>query len=137
VAQLPEDPKAYNEQLIAQVRKEGFDPQRPMLLLTTTGARSGRPHTTPVMFIPHGDDVLLVASNNGAEKDPDWLRNVRADPTVGIEMYGGDFTGRAEVPAGARRDELFAQVVGQYPFFGEHQERAGDRVIPVVVVHRP
>lgn len=137
MAQLPDDPKAYNEQLIAQVRRDGFDPQRPMLLLTTTGARSGHEHVTPVMFIPDGDDVLLVASNNGAAKDPDWLHNVRADPQVGIEMHGGAFTGSAEVPEGARRDELFERVVAQYPFFGEHQERAGDRVIPVVVVHRP
>jgi deazaflavin-dependent oxidoreductase (nitroreductase family) len=136
VGQVPEDPKAYNEQLITKIRQDGFDPERPMLLLTTTGARSGQEHVTPVMFIPHGDDVLLVASNNGAASDPDWLRNLRADPKVGIEMYGGDFTGRAEVPGAAERDALFAGIVERYPFFAEHQERAGDRVIPVVVVHR-
>jgi deazaflavin-dependent oxidoreductase (nitroreductase family) len=88
------------------------------------------------MFIPDGDDVLLVASNNGAPKDPDWLRNLRADPRAGIEMPGGAFSGDAEIPEGARRDELFGRIVAQYPFFGEHQQRAG-RVIPVVVVHRP
>ena len=136
MSQVPEDPKAYNEQLIAQVRADGFDPKRPMLLLTTTGARSGREHVTPVMFIPDGDDVLLVASNNGAPSDPDWLRNLQATPKVGIEMPGGAFTGEAEVPQGARRDELFGRIVEQYPFFAEHQQQT-DRVIPVVVVHRP
>lgn len=136
MGQVPEDPKAYNEQLIAQVRRDGLDPQRPMLLLTTTGARSGREHTTPVMFIPDGDDVLLVASNNGAPADPDWLHNLRADPRAGIEMPGSTFTGNAEIPEGTRRDELFGRIVARYPFFGEHQQRT-DRVIPVVVVHRP
>jgi deazaflavin-dependent oxidoreductase (nitroreductase family) len=137
VAQVPEDVKAYNEQLVERIRRDGFDPQRPLLLLTTTGARTGRPHVTPVMYIPDGDDVLLVASNNGAPDDPDWLRNLRAHPRAGIEMPGGDFTADVEIPQGARRDELFARIVAQYPFFAEHQQRTGDRVIPVVVVRRP
>jgi deazaflavin-dependent oxidoreductase (nitroreductase family) len=136
VSQLPQDMKAYNRQVIEKFRTDGPDPTRPMLLLTTTGAHSGQQHVTPLMFVPDGEDVLLVASNNGAEQDPDWLHNVRADGAVGIEMPGGDFAGTAEVPEGPRRDELFERITQQYPFFLEHQERAG-RVIPVVVVHRP
>jgi deazaflavin-dependent oxidoreductase (nitroreductase family) len=133
---IPDDLKAHNRKVIEEFRAAGRTAHgRPMLLLTTTGARTGRTHTAPMMFIPHGDSRLVVASNAGAPKHPDWFRNLVAHPRVTVEVEGEEYTATAVVPRGAERDRIFASVVEQYPFFGDHQAKVV-RTIPVVVLQR-
>jgi len=134
---IPSDMKAHNRKVIEDFRADGGSAHgRPMLLLNTTGARSGRTHTAPMMYVPHGDDILVVASNAGAPKDPDWYRNLVAHPDVVVEVEGEKYEATAVVPHGAERDKIFAEVVEKYPFFAEHQQKAADRTIPVVVLER-
>jgi deazaflavin-dependent oxidoreductase (nitroreductase family) len=133
---IPTDMNAHNRAVIEQFRAAGGTAHdRPMLLLTTTGRRTGRRRTTPMMFIPHGDDLLVIASNAGAAKDPDWYRNLVAHPRVVVEVKGETYEATAAVPEGEDRDRLFAGVVEQYPFFADHQAKAG-RTIPVVALQR-
>ncbi len=128
--------RARNEQVIAEFRVHGgaLD-DRPLLLLTTTGARTGLPRTTPMMFIPDGERLLVVASNAGAPRDPDWFNNLVAYPDVTVEVTGDTFEATASVLLDDERERVFAEIVRLYPFFGDHQARAG-RDIPVVELRR-
>jgi deazaflavin-dependent oxidoreductase (nitroreductase family) len=133
---MPDDVKAYNQKLIEEFRANGgVEPGRPLLLLTTKGARSGEERTTPMMFIPDGDRLLVIASNAGAPRHPDWYYNLLAYPEVTVEVTGDTYEATAEVPGGAERDRLFAEVCGKYPFFTEHQAKVS-RAIPVVALVR-
>ncbi|MGP3686709.1 nitroreductase/quinone reductase family protein [Streptomyces sp. IBSNAI002] len=115
-----------------------------LILLTTTGARSGKPHTVPLGFVRdplHGGDaggggtLLVVASAGGADRHPAWFHNLLARPLVQVETAAGEYEAVAVPAEGARRDELFAHVVGEEPGYGEYQERTR-RVIPVVALQR-
>jgi deazaflavin-dependent oxidoreductase (nitroreductase family) len=133
---MPDDVKAYNQKLIEEFRANGgVEPGRPLLLLTTKGARSGEERTTPMMFIPDGDRLLVIASNAGAPRHPDWYYNLLAHPEVTVEVTGDTYQATAEVPGGAERDRLFAEVCGKHPFFTEHQAKVS-RAIPVVALVR-
>jgi deazaflavin-dependent oxidoreductase (nitroreductase family) len=133
---IPADVKAYNKQLIAEFRANGGPPGgRQILLLTTIGARTGRSYTTPMMFIPHGEDRLVIASNAGAPRHPDWFHNLVSHPDVTVEVAGDTYQANARVPEGAERDRIWASVVQQYPFFADHQAKVS-RTIPVVVLER-
>ncbi|WP_067478490.1 nitroreductase family deazaflavin-dependent oxidoreductase [Nocardia amamiensis] len=103
-----------------------------LLLLTTTGARSGLPRTNPLAFIRDGDDIVVIASKAGAPTNPDWFHNLRANPEaileIGTEMVRAIAT---PITEGPERDRLFAAVVEVMPGFAEYQEKT-DRVIPVV-----
>ncbi|MFG1924952.1 nitroreductase family deazaflavin-dependent oxidoreductase [Cryptosporangium sp. NPDC048952] len=133
---MPSDVGAYNRQLIVQFREAGgVLGDRPLLLLTTVGARSGTEHTAPMMFIPDDDRLLVVASNAGAERHPDWYHNLVAHPRVTVEARGETYPASAVVLDGADRDAVFARIAAQYPFFHEHQAKTS-RVIPVVALVR-
>jgi deazaflavin-dependent oxidoreductase (nitroreductase family) len=137
VTELPADMKAHNRKVIEEYRANKGAGGRPLLLLTTTGARTGEPRTTPMMYVPDGDRLLVIASNAGAPKHPDWYRNLVANPDVTVEVDAERFEATAEVPSGAERDRLFAGIVENYPFFADHQAKV-TRTIPVVVlVRRP
>jgi deazaflavin-dependent oxidoreductase (nitroreductase family) len=133
------DIKEINRQVIEQFRAggeiTGMHRDR-LLLLTTTGARSGRRRTTPMMFDRDGDRVLVMASNAGATKAPDWYRNLVADPRVTVEIGDETYEAVAAVAEGAERARLWAMITDHYPFFLDHQAKAG-REIPVVVLERP
>jgi deazaflavin-dependent oxidoreductase (nitroreductase family) len=134
------DMKDYNRQVIEEFRAErgklgGRWAGRPLLLLTTTGARSGRPHTTPIMYVPDGDRLLVIASNAGAPVHPDWYRNLAAHPEVTVEVGTETFDATAVVIDGAERQQLWARIVELYPFFTEHQAKV-TRQIPVVALER-
>src|SRR5215831_1058058 len=104
---MPADVKAYNRQLIEEFRANGGPPGgRQILLLTTVGARTGRAHTTPMMFVEHGDQVLVIASNAGAPRHPDWFVNLVAHLEVTVEKGSDTYRARAVVPEGADRDRL-------------------------------
>jgi deazaflavin-dependent oxidoreductase (nitroreductase family) len=123
---------AYNEGVIDEFRANRgvvSRPSFPILLLTTTGARSGRPATVPLGYgIDDGKRVFVVASKAGAPRHPAWFHNLRADPSVTVELGGDSFSARAVVTQGEERDRLYALVSG-----GEYEKNT-DRVFPVVVL---
>ena len=135
-----DDQNAYNRQLIDEFRasrSQGGEPMngRPLLLLTTTGARTGQRRTTPMMVVREGDQLLVIASNAGAPKHPDWYHNVVAHPTVTVEVGPETFEATAVVLQGAERERMWSRIVERYPFFAEHQAKV-PRQIPVVALER-
>lgn len=129
-----------NRQLIEEFRASRGKPDNPfvnrsLLLLTTTGAKSGQPRTTPMMYVPEGDRLLVIASNAGAPAHPDWYRNLLAHPQATVEVGNETFAATAIVLQGAERQQLWDKIVGLYPFFAEHQAKVS-RQIPVVVLER-
>jgi len=134
------DQNTYNHQLIEEFRanrgKSGGPMEgRPLLLLTTTGAKSGQPRTTPMMYIPDGNRLLVIASNAGAPVHPDWYRNLVAYPEVTVEVGNEIFEAIAIVTEGPERQRLWTRVVELYPFFADHQAKV-TRQIPVIVLER-
>ena len=134
------DQRDYNRQLIEEFRANrnkvgGPFEGRPLLLLTTTGAKSGERRTTPMMYIPDGDRLLVIASNAGASTHPDWYRNVVAYPQVTVEVGNETFDATAVVTEGEERQRLWSRIVELYPFFAEHQAKI-TRQIPVIVLSR-
>lgn len=116
-------------------RVGGQNADRPLLLLTTTGARSGKPYTTPVMYLPDGERLVVFATKGGASTSPDWYHNLVAHPAVGVEVGTESFEARASVAMGAERDELYARQAALYPIFAEYQQKT-TRKIPVVILDR-
>ena len=102
-----------------------------MLLLTTIGARTGEPRTTPMMYKTDGDRVVVFASNIGAAKHPAWYQNLVAHPDVTVEIGSDRYEASAVVTSGAERERLWRM----FPF-PEHQISAGSRQIPVVALER-
>lgn len=133
------DIKEINRRVIEQFRSggevEGMHRER-LVLLTTTGVRSGLSRTTPMMFEPDGDRVLVIASNVGAPSHPDWYLNLAADPNVRVELPDEAYDATATTLTGADRAEAWARLKQNYPFFADHEVKAGDRVIPVVALTR-
>jgi deazaflavin-dependent oxidoreductase (nitroreductase family) len=134
---MPEDVLAYNRTLIEQFRADAGKSlgNRPLLLLSTVGRRSGQERTSPMMYVRSGDRLLVIASNNGAREDPQWYRNLLAGPSVTVELPGERFTARAEPLSGDDYDREWAGIKQIFPFFAEHEARAG-RHIPVVALTR-
>jgi deazaflavin-dependent oxidoreductase (nitroreductase family) len=106
-----------------------------LLLLNTTGARSGQCRTTPMMYIPGDDCLIVLASNAGAPKHPDWYHNLVAHPEVIVEVGNETFDATAVVTEGSERQRIWTKVVGQYPLFADHQAKI-TRQIPVIVLKR-
>jgi deazaflavin-dependent oxidoreductase (nitroreductase family) len=104
-------------------------------LLETIGARSGEPRTTPLLYLRDGGRVVLIASKGGAPQHPGWLHNLRADPRVRFTAPGG-LTGEyvAREAEGEERERLWNEAVDYYAGYATYGERAGSRVIPVVVL---
>ncbi|HEY1571920.1 MAG TPA: nitroreductase/quinone reductase family protein [Pseudonocardiaceae bacterium] len=102
-----------------------------LLLLTTVGTRTGRRHTTPMMFHRDGDRIVVMASNAGATKAPDWYRNLVADPHVVVEVGDQRYDAVATTLAGDERDRVWRDVTSLFPFFTDHAAQAG-REIPLV-----
>jgi deazaflavin-dependent oxidoreductase (nitroreductase family) len=135
MAELPTDMREHNRAVIAEFRANRGAGDRPLLLLTTTGARTGLRRTTPMMYVPDGERLLVIASNAGAPKHPDWYRNLVASPQVTVEVGDQVYEARAVATEGDERDRLFASIAERYPFFLEHQARISRR-IPVVALER-
>jgi deazaflavin-dependent oxidoreductase (nitroreductase family) len=106
-----------------------------LLLLTTTGRKSGRKYVTPMQYLPDGERLIVFASHQGAPENPDWFKNLAAAGVATVEAGEETFEVRAEVLAGAERDEIYGRQVARHPTFGEY-ERKTTRVIPVVALHR-
>jgi deazaflavin-dependent oxidoreductase (nitroreductase family) len=108
---------------------------RPVLLLTTTGARSGEPRLAPLVYSRDGDRHVIVASKGGAPTHPAWYLNLVAHLVVTVEVGGETFEARAVVAEGAERDRLFAAHAAANPTFTDYQQRT-TRILPVVVLER-
>jgi len=108
---------------------------RPVLLLTTKGAKTGRPHTTPMMYLLEDGHLYVFASKGGAPAHPDWYWNLLANPTVTVELGTERFEATATSLADAERDRVYARQSELYPQFAEYQTKT-DRTIPVVELVR-
>ena len=134
------DQKAYNRKLIEDFRASrgvSDDPfvGRPLLLLTTTGTKSGQRHTTPLMYVPDGDRLLVIASNAGAPAHPDWYHNLLAHPQATVEVGNETFEAGVMVLAGAERQRVWDKIATSYPFFTDHQAKIS-REIPLIALER-
>ena len=105
----------------------------PMMLLTTTGAKSGMPRTTPLAYLPDGDRIVIFASKAGAPTNPDWYHNLRAHPEVTVEVGPDTRRMRASEATGEERDRLYAEQARRMPGFADYQAKTTRR-IPVVVL---
>ncbi|MFC4947257.1 nitroreductase/quinone reductase family protein [Pseudonocardia sp. GCM10023141] len=106
-----------------------------LLLLTSTGARTGRPHTVPLGYLPDGAErTLVIGSAGGAPRHPAWFHNVLADPRVQVESGAFHYAADAAVITGAERDRLFARAVEADPGWGQYEVRSG-RTLPVVALY--
>lgn len=107
----------------------------PLMLMTTTGAKSGKERIIPIVYTRDGDRLVIAASKAGAPTNPDWYFNVVANPGVTIELPGEKFRARAAVVDRAERDRLYAAHAAAMPGFAEYETKT-DRVIPIVVLER-
>jgi deazaflavin-dependent oxidoreductase (nitroreductase family) len=107
----------------------------PLMLMTTTGAKSGKERIIPIVYTRDGDRLVIAASKGGAPANPDWYYNLVANPETTIELPGDTFKARATVVDRAERDRLYAAHAAAMPNFAEYEEKT-DRVIPIVVLER-
>lgn len=105
------------------------------LLLTTTGRKSGKQTTTPLIYENDGDRYVIVASKGGAPEHPGWYRNLVKNPEVELQVQSEVFFAHASTAEGAERDRLWKLVTQQWPAYDEYQAKT-DRLIPVVVLER-
>jgi deazaflavin-dependent oxidoreductase (nitroreductase family) len=106
-----------------------------VLLLTTTGRTSGREYTTPLIYDLDGENPVVVASQGGAPKHPNWYLNLSRNPEVEVQILGDRFRARARTAGGEERDRLWRQMNRMWPHYDEYA-RGTDREIPVVVLER-
>jgi len=131
---------SLNQQVIDEFRANGgrcggpFE-GNPMVLLTTTGARSGLPRISPVTYTTDGDRWVLIASKAGADHHPAWYHNLVAHPDVVLEVGTERFAARARVAEEPERSRLYAERVAVMPRFDGYR-RSTERTIPVVVIER-
>lgn len=130
----------WNRQTIEEFRANegkvgGIWEGRPLLLLTTTGGRSGRHHTTPTMYLRDGDRLLVFASKGGAPGHPDWYHNLLAHPEVTVEVGPDTYQAIATPLTGEERDRFYAKQAELYPQFADYQKKT-TRKIPVIALER-
>jgi deazaflavin-dependent oxidoreductase (nitroreductase family) len=131
---------AFNKSIVDEFRANGGKVGGPfegatLLLLTSTGAKSGQPRLAPLAYLTIDDKMIIIGSKAGADTNPDWVHNIRANPRAHIEVGtdGYDVTVR-ELPA-EERDDVFRKVVALAPGFGEYQSKTS-RVIPLFELRR-
>jgi len=131
------DPAAFENDLIADMRAHGGKVTtgplagNPLLVMTSTGAKSGKSRRAILTFTRDGADYVVAGSKGGAPTDPLWLLNLKANPNVTIEAEGRTFEATASVASGPDRDRLWERHVEAVPAFGEYPKKSG-RVIPMV-----
>ena len=106
---------------------------RPLVLLHSTGAKSGAERVNPLMHLEKDGRIIICASRNGEDLNPDWYHNIKANPQVEVELGDRTVPARAEEVTGAERDRLYEEMKARYPQFAEY-EAATDRKIPVVAL---
>jgi deazaflavin-dependent oxidoreductase (nitroreductase family) len=134
------DPNDWNKQIIEEFRANdgqvgGSFANMELLLLHTTGAKSGLPRINPVAYVADGDRYVIAASKGGAPTNPDWYHNLVADPTVSVEVGSEQFDALATVVEEPERSELYDKIATSYPAFAGYEEKT-TRTIPVVILTR-
>jgi len=115
---------------------EGHDWQgTTVLILTTTGRRSGEARSTPLIYGKRGDDPVVVASKGGADEDPAWYLNLTDQPEVTVQVRGDRFKAHARTATPEEKPELWQMMVERWPAYDEYQHKTA-RDIPVVVLER-
>jgi deazaflavin-dependent oxidoreductase (nitroreductase family) len=132
------DVRDWNTQIIEEFRANdgkvgGRFEGATMLLLHTTGAKSGQERVNPLVYLADGDRMVVFASKGGAPTNPDWYHNLLANPEVTAEVGTTTVRARARVTDGEERDALWALQVAARPQFADY-EASTDRVIPVIVL---
>lgn len=103
----------------------------PSLVITTTGRRSGKPRSNPLVFVPDGDAFVVIGSNWGQTQHPGWAMNLLADPTAEVDVKGRRVAVRAEWASGAERERLWQLLVTEWPAYRTYVQRAGGREIHI------
>jgi deazaflavin-dependent oxidoreductase (nitroreductase family) len=134
------DYQDFTRQLMADIREHGAPTSgpmagRPLMILTTTGAKSGEPRGAVVTYTRDGDRYVIAASKSGAPTNPGWYHNLLANPVVTVEAGGEKFPARARVTEGAERERLWDQHATERPEFRDYPNKT-TRVIPVIVLDR-
>ena len=133
---------AWEEALIADLRANGGTPSsgplagHPLLLLYTTGAKTGERRRSILTFSRDGDAWVVAGTASGSKTNPAWIANIAADPKVRLEVAKEEFDADATIAEGAERDRLWTQHVQQLPWFADYPAQVGDRVIPMVRITR-
>lgn len=133
-------PNNQNQLLIEEFRANGgkvggYFAGAHLLLLTTTGAKTGHKRTNPVMYNTDGDRLVIYASKGGAPTHPDWYHNLLANPQVTVELGTETFEARATPLTGPDRDRLYEKQAADVPSFAAYQENI-TRQIPVIALDR-
>ncbi len=130
----------FNQKVVSEFRanqgKVGGQMQGvPVLLLTTTGNKTGRTLTKPLAYTKEGDRIFVIASFAGSSHNPGWFCNLEANPIVTVELGTERFQARARITSGEERDRLFKVQADKLPVFYDYQKKT-TRQIPVVVLER-
>lgn len=134
------DIRAFNERIVAEFRANGGKVGPPfegatLLLLHTTGAKSGQPRLAPLAYLTIDGRMIIIGSKAGSDTNPDWVHNLRATPQAHVEVGIEEFDVVAHELPTAERDEVFEKVVAAAPGFGEYQAKT-TRVIPLFELKR-
>jgi deazaflavin-dependent oxidoreductase (nitroreductase family) len=132
--------REFNQHIIAEFRANGgkvggLFADTPLLLLTTIGAKSGQPRTTPLAYTTDGPRFIVIASKAGAPTNPDWYYNLLANSVVTVEVDTERFQARAVAAEGQERERLYNQMAERLPQFAEYQRKTS-RQIPLIVLDR-
>jgi deazaflavin-dependent oxidoreductase (nitroreductase family) len=131
----------FNQQLIQDLRAHGGEATtgpfvgRPVLILTTRGAKSGQPRENPLVYTRDGDRYVVIASKGGASSNPGWYHNLVTTPDVTLEILGEKFPARARPADGEEYDRLYRNQAELMPAFAEYQRKTS-RKIPVVILEQ-
>lgn len=134
------DPNDWNQKIIEEFRANdgkvgGYFENMNLLLLHTTGAKSGQKRINPVAYTNQDGKLVVIASKGGAPTNPDWYYNIVANPEVSVEVGTEQFQARASVAEEPERTRLYDSMAEQYPGFEEYRQKA-DREIPVITLTR-
>ena len=105
----------------------------PVLVVTSTGRRTGRARVTPIAYWPYRDGWTVIATNAGSDRHPGWVHNLRADPACTVEVGGRRIASRAREAVGSERAEIWSEMVTHCPRYDVLAEEASVRQVPVVV----
>jgi F420H(2)-dependent quinone reductase len=127
-----------NKAVIEEFRTHGGQVQgwASLILLTTTGARTGKARIAPLMRVDDGDRLIAVASKGGAPQHPEWYLNLLAHPEVTVEVDDEKFETTARILTGKEREEAFAKAAAVFPPYAEYQKKT-TREIPIISLERP
>jgi deazaflavin-dependent oxidoreductase (nitroreductase family) len=133
--------RQFNQALISEFRANGGQvsgwEDNPLLLLTTIGAKSGHPHTTPLSYMTDNDRIIVLAANQGALSHPHWYNNLVVHPDVTVELGEKRWTTRAVVAEGQERERLFNLRAAQAPWVAEYQSQTKRQIPVVILAHVP